>query len=91
MRLAALHERAQIGNQQPVRDIGIDVFAHSAHLPGEQPPPSVASRSRRSGIDMPFEQRRCLEHGAVRSRLTLVKLANGRIEQRDNVMHPLAR
>jgi hypothetical protein len=33
VRLAALHEHAQVGNWQPIGYVFIDVFAHLAHLP----------------------------------------------------------
>ncbi|MHB8814704.1 MAG: hypothetical protein ACYDAE_15710, partial [Steroidobacteraceae bacterium] len=57
VRHAELHERAQVGDQQPVRDIAIDVFAYLARLPGEQPPSLIGRRRRRFAGDLPFEQR----------------------------------
>jgi signal transduction histidine kinase/ligand-binding sensor domain-containing protein len=62
-----------------------------ARLPCQQVlSPSVGGSLHRSRIDLPSQQRAGLDYRTVRG-LSLVKLSDGRIQQGDYMMHPIAR
>ena len=69
----------------------VNVVEHLPGLPCQQALlASVASPFHRLWIDLPSQQRGCLEYRAVR-RLFLVKVADGRIQQCYDSVHPVVR
>jgi signal transduction histidine kinase/ligand-binding sensor domain-containing protein len=69
----------------------VDIVEHLPRLPCQQALFSVVRAPfHRLRINLPSQQRGCFEYGAVR-RLFLVKVSNGRIQQRDYIVHPVAR
>ena len=79
MRFAAPHQSAQICDKHAAGDMPVDVVEHLPCLPSQQTFLSVVRGPfHRSWINLPSQQRGCLEYRAVR-RLFLVKVTNGRI------------
>jgi hypothetical protein len=69
----------------------VDKVEHLPCLPCEQTLFSVAPNPFHTfWINLPSQQRGCLEYRAVR-RLLLVKVTNGRIQQCNYMVHPVAR
>ncbi len=89
MRRAALYERAQICDQHAMGDMLVDMVQDLASLPCQQALFSVV-RTLCCGlrIHLPAQQGGCFEYRAVR-RLFMVKLTHGRIQQGDDVVHPV--
>ncbi|HUA27190.1 MAG TPA: hypothetical protein VMA54_23880 [Steroidobacteraceae bacterium] len=77
VRLAALHQHAEVGDEQAMSQVSIDVFAHLAHLPRQQSPSSIRHLRPRFGIDLLLQQRRRLKEGAMCRRRTLAQVGNG--------------
>jgi hypothetical protein len=79
VRFAAPHQSAQICDQHATGDMPVDIVEHLPCLPCQQMLFSVV-RGPFDGlwINLPSQQRGCLEYRAVR-RLFLVKVTNGRI------------
>ena len=91
MRLAAPHQRAQVCDKDATGDMPVDILKHLACLPREQTLFAVVRGPfHRLWINLPSQQRRCLEYRAVR-RLFPVKVTNGRIQQCYYMVHPVAR
>jgi len=68
----------------------VDIVEHLPCLPCQQTLFSVVRGSfYRLWINPPSQQRGCLEYRAVR-RVFLVKVTNGRIQQRYYIVHPVA-
>jgi hypothetical protein len=88
---AAPHQSAQICDKHATGDMPVDVVEHLPCLPSQQTLLSaVRGRFDRSWINLPSQQRGCLEYRAVR-RLFLVEVTNGRIQQCYYIVHPVAR
>jgi hypothetical protein len=90
MRFAELHKRAEIRDEYWTCDMTVNIGTHFPRLPGAQAPSSVWSRLRDFGINLLPQQRGCFKYRSV-NRLFVINLTNGRIEQRDYVVHPFAR
>ena len=70
--------------------MSVDIVEHLPCLPCQQTLFSVRGPFHRSWINLPSQQRGCLEYGAVR-RLFLVKVADGCIQQCNYIAHPVTR
>ena len=79
MRFAAPDQSAQICDKYATGDMPVDVVEHLPCLPSQQTLLCVVRGPvGRLWINLPSQQRGCLEYRAVR-RLFLVKVTNGRI------------
>jgi hypothetical protein len=81
VRFAAPHQSAQICDKHATGDMPVDVVEHLPCLPSQQTLLSVVrGLFHRSWINLPSQQRGCLEYRAVRG-LFLVEVTNGCIQQ----------
>jgi hypothetical protein len=91
VRFAAPHQSAQICDKHATGDMPVDVVEHLPCLPSQQTLLCVVRGPfDRPWINLPSQQRGCLEYRAVR-RLFLVEVTNGRIQQCYYIVHPVAR
>ena len=91
VRFAAQYQSAKICDQNASGDVPLDVVHHLPNLPWQQTFFSIIRGScRRLWINLPSQQRGCLEYRTVRG-LFLVKLRDGRIQQRQDIVHPITR
>ncbi len=87
MCLAALHERAQIGDQDASRDVKVDMLDHLTYLPGEQPLIAAAIFLRGLWMYLSPQQRSGFQQRAVHG-LLVAKLTKGLVQQRNDMVHP---
>ena len=91
MRFATPYQRAQVCDEHATGDMPVDIVEHFPCLPCEQTLlPIVRSPFHKLWINLPSQQRGCLEYRAVRG-LFLMKVTNGRIQQCNYVEHPVTR
>ena len=91
VRFAARHQGAQIRDKHATGDIPVDTVENLPCLPCQQTLFSVVRGSfQRLWINLPSQQRGCLEYRAVRQ-LFPMKMTNGRIQQCYYIEHPAAR
>jgi len=88
VRLAAPHQSAQICDQDATGDMPINIVEHFACLPCQQTFFSgVRGSFHRLWFDLSSQQRGRLEYRAACG-LFLAKVANGRIQERHDIVHP---
>jgi hypothetical protein len=88
VRLAARHQCAQIRHRDATGDVPVDVGEYLSSLPCQQTlfaiVPGLFGSLR---INLPSQKRGCLEYRSMRS-LSLVKVTDGCIQQRNYNVHP---
>jgi signal transduction histidine kinase/streptogramin lyase len=91
VRLAAPHQGAQICHKHTTGDMAVDVVEHFPCLPCQQTLFAlIRGPFHWLWINLPSQQRGCLEYRAVR-RLFLMKVTDGCIQERYYIVHPVTR
>jgi hypothetical protein len=91
VRRAALYERAKICDEYTTGNMPVDMIQYLASLPCQQTLFSIVRTLLRGlRIHLPAQQGGCFEYRPVR-RLFMVQLTDGRIQQGDDMVHPVGR
>jgi hypothetical protein len=89
VRLAAPHQCAQIFDEHATGEMPVDIVERLPYLPFQQTLFAVVrGLCHGSWIKLSSQQRGCLEYRAMRG-LFLMKVTDGRIQQRYYIVHPV--
>lgn len=91
VRFAELDNCAEISNENSLCNMAIDIVTHLPHLPCQQAPSCNSMLLHRLRVNLLLQKARRLQYGALRTRVFVAKLSSGRIQQGNDMVHPLLR